>query len=299
MPNVRSNSALEDRARAIVKALGGTWSRSRGMCCCPAHADRTPSLSISLGRQAILVHCFAGCSNDDVLEGLARSGVRIRDLFDGAGEIVTRIERADVPGRNVQRLWREAMILSGTCAESYLAARGISFKSSDLRFHPRMPLGPKGTVQFLPAMVAAVRNDAGILALHRSFLRADGQSLAEFNQPRRALGSLGTGAVRLAIPRGGRLGLAEGIETALSAIELFGIPCWATLGNERFGLATIPESVRELHLFIDNDAGGCVAEARAREAYAHPDRRIVTHCPERAGDDWNDVLMRRMRSSSD
>ncbi|MFX5964691.1 toprim domain-containing protein, partial [Acinetobacter baumannii] len=94
---------------------------------------------------------------------------------------------------------------------------------------------------------------------------------------------LGTGAVRLAFPRGGRLGLAEGIETALSAIELFGVPCWATLGNERFGLVTIPESVRELHLFVDNDAGGRIAEARARVAYVRPDRRIVTHCPERAG----------------
>lgn len=298
MPAARSISPLEGRAREIVEALGGTWSRSRGMCCCPAHADRTPSLSISIGRHAILVHCFAGCSNEAVLEALARSGVRIRDLFDGGGAIERQIEGSDAPDRNVQRLWREAGILAGSPAESYLAARGIAFRSSDLRFHPRMPLGPRGAVQFLPAMVAAVRNDAEILALHRTFLRADGQGLAEFEQPRRALGSLGTGAVRLAFPRGGRLGLAEGIETALSAIELFGIPCWATLGNERFGLVTIPESVRELHLFVDNDAGGRIAEARAREAYSHADRRVVTYCPERAGDDWNDVLMRRMRNSS-
>src|SRR3546814_4680603 len=38
---------LETRARKIVEQLGGTWSRSRGMCCCPAHDDRTPSLSIT------------------------------------------------------------------------------------------------------------------------------------------------------------------------------------------------------------------------------------------------------------
>lgn len=43
------HTSLEARARKIVEALGGTWSRSRGMCCCPAHADRTPSLSITLG----------------------------------------------------------------------------------------------------------------------------------------------------------------------------------------------------------------------------------------------------------
>lgn len=109
--------------------------------------------------------------------------------------------------------------------------------------------------------------------------------------------ALGAGAVRLAWPRGGRLGVAEGVETALSAMQLFGISCWATLGNERFGLVTIPESVRELHLFVDNDAGGRLAEERAREAYACEGRRIVTRPPERSGDDWNDVLLSRQRAA--
>jgi hypothetical protein len=81
------------------------------------------------------------------------------------------------------------------------------------------------------------------------------------------------------------------IETALSAKQLTGIPCWATLGTERFGLVAIPESVTELHLFIDNDAGGAQAERRAREAYAREGRTIVTHRPEQPGADWNDVLM--------
>jgi hypothetical protein len=76
-------------------------------------------------------------------------------------------------------------------------------------------------------------------------------------------------------------------------MQLFGVPCWATLGNERFGLVTIPESVRELHLFVDNDAGGRLAEERAREAYVIEGRRIVTRRPDRPGDDWNDVLMAR------
>ena len=116
--------------------------------------------------------------------------------------------------------------------------------------------------------------------------------------PKRALGSLGRGAVRLSGPREGRLGLAEGIESALSAMQLFGVPCWATLGNERFGLVTIPESVRELHLFLDNDAGGDLAEERAREAYARAGRRIAAMRPSNFDDDWNDVLMNRALAAS-
>jgi putative DNA primase/helicase len=288
-----SSGSLEDRARKIIDALSGTWSRKGGMCCCPAHADRTPSLSITIGKRAILFHCFAGCSNEDVLRGLSKSGITPADLFDGSGETIVAVPRAETPSRNALRLWREASVLAGSPAATYLSSRAISVRSPDLRFHPRMPLGPKDNVRFLPAMVAAIRNDEGILALHRTFLDADQPRLARFEQPKRALGSLGTGAVRLASPRGGRLGLAEGIETALSAMQLFGVPCWAALGNERFGLVTIPESVREIHLFVDNDAGGQLAEERAREAYAAAGRRFVTRLPERAGFDWNDVLVAR------
>ena len=60
---------------------------------------------------------------------------------------------------------------------------------------------------------------------------------------------------------------------------------------ERFGLVTIPESVRELHLFLDNDAGGDLAEERAREAYACAGRRIAAMRPITLDEDWNDVLM--------
>jgi len=298
MLKVQHSDALEARARKIVEALGGSWSRSKGMCCCPAHPDRTPSLSITLGKRAILVHCFAGCTNEAVIQAMARIGVRIADLFDGSGGPIAIEPRVDITDRNAFRLWLEASALAGTPAERYLAGRGIAVSSPDLRFHPRMPLGPKGAVRFLAALVAAVRNDAGVLALNRTFLDPDNDRLASFEQPKRSLGSPGSGSVRLAFPRGGRLGVAEGVESALSAMQLFGIPCWATLGNERFGLVTIPESVRELHLFVDNDAGGRLAEERALEAHAREGRRIVTRAPQRHGDDWNDELMRRIRAAA-
>lgn len=293
MPKSPKSRSVEDRARKVVEALGGTWSRKDGMCRCPAHADRTPSLSVSIGQRAVLLHCFAGCTNEEVLGALANHGIRLADLFNGARGPIEAPRREETASRNAQRLWREAEALAGSPAATYLASRAITVMSSDLRFHPRMPLGPKGSVRFLPAMVAAVRNDAEILALHRTFLDPETGRLAGFDQPKRALGASGSGAVRLAFPRGGRLGLAEGIETGLSALQLFGIPCWATLGNERFGLVTIPESVRELHLFVDNDAGGRLAEERACEAYAREGRRIVTRRPDCIDEDWNDVLMRR------
>jgi hypothetical protein len=39
-------SWLVDAARALVEKLNGRWSNRGGRCRCPAHTDRTPSLSV-------------------------------------------------------------------------------------------------------------------------------------------------------------------------------------------------------------------------------------------------------------
>jgi DNA primase len=71
---------------------------------------------------------------------------------------------------------------------------------------------------------------------------------------------------------------------------LFKLPCWATLGAERFALVSLPVEVRELVLFLDHDDGGRRAERLAREAFGH--LKIETHVPLGPGEDWNDVLRR-------
>lgn len=291
--------SLASAAKQLCEELGGYWSGSKGMARCPAHDDRTPSLSVTLGRRAILFHCFAGCSQDQVLTALAARGVSPGSFFAGKVEVE--------PGANVgkpayhafaERIWREATPIDGTPAKTYLQARGIRAVSRALRFHPRTPLGPKGNTQYLPALIAAVTMDHGLVGIHRTFLNPLRPAVPPFANPKRALGSLASGAVRLFEPIDGRLGLAEGIESALAAKALTQIPCWASLGNERFGLVSIPESVRELHLFVDHDAGGDIAEERARSAYACENRTIVTRRPRGHGKDWNDALQAWLRSKS-
>tara|TARA_R100000353_G_scaffold49930_2_gene39576 strand:+ start:72 stop:563 length:492 start_codon:yes stop_codon:yes gene_type:complete len=50
-------------------------SRFRYVACCPAHDDRNPSLSITDADDKILVHCFSGCSQDEVLNALRDQGM--------------------------------------------------------------------------------------------------------------------------------------------------------------------------------------------------------------------------------
>ena len=288
------NRSLAETARRICESRGGKWSGTKGMACCPAHDDRTPSLGVSLGRQAILFHCFAGCDQQSVLAALAREGFDASSLFSGSattdGPEPTRMRK---PSAAALRIWREAQALRASPAKAYLGSRGILAASPALRFHPRTPLGPKGRTRFLPAMIAAVSLDEGPIAIHRTFL--SGNAKAGFDKPKRALGALGEAAVRLFAPASGKLGLAEGIESAMSAYALTGIPVWATLGNERFGLVSVPESVTELHLFVDHDAGGELAASRGLAAYARDGRTIQVRKPSSRGTDWNDELTAWLR----
>ena len=288
------NRSLVETARCICESRGGKWSGTKGMACCPAHDDRTPSLGVSIGRQAILFHCFAGCDQQSVLAALAREGFEAPALFSGSKAAdFPEPTRTRKPSTAALRIWRDAERLCASPAKAYLESRGILAASSALRFHPRTPLGPKGRTRLLPAMIAAVSLDEGPIAVHRTFL--SGNAKADFDKPKRALGSLGEAAVRLFAPASGKLGLAEGIESAMSAYALTGIPVWATLGNERFGLVSVPESVTELHLFVDHDAGGELAASRGLAAYEQEGRTIHVRKPSSHDTDWNDELTAWLR----
>lgn len=284
-------ASLEETARHICESRGGKWSGTKGMACCPAHDDRTPSLGVTLGRKAILFHCFAGCDRSDVLAAFAREGIGALSFFSGSSEFEpVKDMSAAAPAGAALRIWRDARPLKGSPAKIYLEKRGILAASSALRFHPRTPLGPKGRAKFLPALIAAVSLDEGPIAIHRTFLSQTGETKADFAEPKRALGALGQAAVRLFAPTDVKLGLAEGIESAMSAYALTGIPTWATLGNKRFGLVSIPESIAELHLFVDHDAGGELAASRGLKVYATPNRKIMIRKASAQGADWNDDL---------
>ena len=43
--------------------------------CCPAHDDNNPSLSISQKADRVLVHCWSGCSQSEVIQALRDRGL--------------------------------------------------------------------------------------------------------------------------------------------------------------------------------------------------------------------------------
>jgi predicted protein tyrosine phosphatase len=60
---------------------------------CPAHEDRTASLSVGVGREGqALVHCFAGCS---VADALGAIGLELADLYPRQPRDLSPMARAE------------------------------------------------------------------------------------------------------------------------------------------------------------------------------------------------------------
>lgn len=302
-----TQDALEVAGNALVTRLGGKWSGGRGMCLCPAHPDRTPSLSVRIGERRLLFHCFAGCDQQAVIAA-------VRSILASAltGRLLDRESAARAKDGNddwvrarARALWDEAHALQGSPAAAYLEARGIFTSCAQLRYHPCTPVRVAGQLARGPAMIARISDECGTLAIQRCFLDLPRSRLSMDLKPaRRMLGRPGAGAVRLSA-HGEVLGLAEGIETALAASILLEIPVWAVLGSARFARVRVPANVARIVLLPDADHAGVQAARRARDAFRAEsqdsgalggrvgtrDARIVM--PWHGLNDWNDVLRHR------
>ena len=87
------------------------------------------------------------------------------------------------------------------------------------------------------------------------------------------------------------MGIAEGIETALSVTALFGVTCWAAVSAAMMAAWQPPDEAKRIIVFGDNDlsyAGQSAAYALARRLRS--DERVVeVQIPTEVGADWNDV----------
>jgi putative DNA primase/helicase len=144
-------------------------------------------------------------------------------------------------------------------------------------------------------MLARVQSPSGAeITLHRTYLTLEGRLVDAMQSRKMMPGPVPAGgAVRL-LPVDERkpLGIAEGIETALSAALLFGVPCWAALNAGGMSSWKCPSEVSEVWIFGDNDSNGIGQKAADRlrqrcEAAATPAKVYIPQAPDT---DWNDPV---------
>jgi putative DNA primase/helicase len=269
---------------AICRDLGGHRFGRGWKFRCPCHHDERPSCVLFDDGG---VWCFAGCPRDQVEAALDARGF----TDDGQHQYRSAAEReADlVKSINAARMrWHLAGKFDGdrlrSEMERRLRRRGITLPAP--RVLRPLEWEPNGYI------AAVHRLDGALTAVHE-------RDSIDPGSKRLTYGHLGDGAVRLVEPEGDELGLAEGIETAMSAAQMFDVPCWATLGSERLGAVAIPAGIRRVHVFADSDQPGRDGAEAAVERYCERERRHVTvHWPPDDCNDFNDALMGRTTNAS-
>jgi phage/plasmid primase-like uncharacterized protein len=186
------------------------------------------------------------------------------------------------------RLWEESGPLKHSVAEAYLRKRAVPtglWWSPALAFHPRMTSLDDRAKR--PALVAAISDAQGALqGVQVTLLSARGTAKAALATPRRVIGKLMGGTVRLAEAQD-ELAVGEGVETMLTASEVFGVPAWAALSADNLSRLVIAHPLRRLLIAADNDDAGMRA-AQSLRARMTSSTIVEIEAAPPGFNDWND-----------
>ena len=117
-----SADTILDRLNKVRQTGANTWT-----ACCPAHEDKSPSLSITEKDDGIvLLHCFAGCSVEDVLDSI---GLTFDSLFPPRDVGYRKPARRPFPATDALRIiGREALVV---CAGAVSVCDGKPLSAAD------------------------------------------------------------------------------------------------------------------------------------------------------------------------
>ena len=210
-----------------------------------------------------------------------------------------------------KRLWDEAQpIAPGDDVDRYLSNRGLRLSAypRTLRFHPALgyyekdAAGKSKKLRSYPAMLACIQGaDGHAVSLHRTYLQ-DGKKACGRESKKVLSAGIQGAAIRL-FDATDELAIAEGIETALAIHLSTGKPVWAAISAGNMEKLWIPESVRRICLYADNDAdaqydgqaSAFVLARRLKKAEKKTGQRDVqVFVPKGTGHDWADVWLARV-----
>ena len=222
---------------------------------------------------------------------------------------------ADRMKKLAQKIWDEARpVAGGDEVDRYLRGRGLGLPvyPMALRMHPALGYFEKDTagksrkVADYPAMLACIQGpDGRAVSLHRTYLQNGRKAMAHDAKKVLAAGINGA-AIRL-FEATAELAITEGIETALAVHLSTGKPVWAALNAGNLEKLWLPDSVRRVCIYADNDAdadfdGQAFAYALARrlkkQARQRGERQVDVFVPRQPGLDWADVWSAKLEASS-
>ena len=261
--------------------------------CCPFHEDRTPSFTVCDDKE--FAHCF-GCGwHGDVFDFLqAIEHVELREAAQKVAQLpgIYRLEHS--PRKNTDTvaqalsIWRQAVTINGTLAETYLRSRRLTCILPDSLRFARLPYGKRGALRpCLIALVASVDNRA--TGIQRTYLNEAGTGKANVPKQKLSLGRISGGAIRLA-PAAAELVVCEGLEDGLTLQQELGKATWVAAGVGNLKTMQLPAGVKSVVIGADADASGLAGARAASERFAAEGRKVRIIEPASGFKDWNDQL---------
>lgn len=109
-----SANTLLQHLEKVRRSGQGSW-----LACCPAHDDKSPSLSIrETADGRVLVHCFAGCAVHEIVSAV---GLDTSDLFPPRTEQqFIKGERRPFPAADILRALIPEIWINYLCAQAIL-----------------------------------------------------------------------------------------------------------------------------------------------------------------------------------
>lgn len=218
---------------------------------------------------------------------------------------------ADWMKKLAKRIWNEAQpVTQGDEVDRYLRNRGISLSTYPkvLRYHPALGFyekdasGASRQVAEYPAMLACIQGaDGNAVTLHRTYL-TDGHKALQHEARKVLSAGIGGSAIRL-FAFDEELAIAEGIETALAVHLSTGKPVWAAINAGNMEKLWLPDSVRRIRIYADNDGDAqfdgqasafSLARRLTKEAHRKGSLQVEVFIPRHAGADWADVWCSRI-----
>lgn len=220
---------------------------------------------------------------------------QVEQIAGSVQQVATKKEQdEDKKMASVRRVWMESEpVCKGDPAWLYLNNRvGIELVPSCFRYHPALPYVEGESVDYHPALVAAVSSHEGQgIGVHRIYLTKGGHKAPVESAKKLLAGRPLNGASIKIGAASETLGIAEGIETALAASRLFSVPTWAAISANLLEQWAPPEQVKTVIVFGDNDAsftGQASAFALAKKL-RNKGLNVEVKIPEQVGKDWADA----------
>jgi putative DNA primase/helicase len=228
------------------------------------------------------------------------AAMEVERLAGGAGYESPPNQPSEEDNRRMRRqLWKQSSPATmDDPVGLYLRKRlGVQSMPMALRYHQSLHYRNGESKAVLPGMLAIVADMSGQpVTMHRTYLtKAGAKAPVEFAK-KLLPGDMPTGAAIRLTPVAPCLGIAEGIETAIAATILTGVPCWSAVTALGLSRWMPPADVTEVVVFGDNDqsyTGHAAAYVLARRLTAKK-LAVDVSVPQGAGDDWADVRAREL-----